>query len=643
MNLFDVIRQQERAESPHPWRPSAPPCLDRVKEIELDVETDGLRWWDGHRPIGMALRLPDGSSQYLPWGHRGGGNLAEETVLRWAQRELRGKRITNLNTRFDIHMLREWGVDLEAQDNEVSDVGHYAALLDDHRKRFNLEELGQDYLGVGKGQMEHVEKSKMADAHAGEVEAYARQDVMLVGALKEKMWPLLTAEGLHSVRQLEDEVIYPVCEMEKNGAPINVPLLEKWVVDCEQEYLRCLWRIHRETGLKINPNSQEDKTRLFHKLGLPIPQAVEIRNGVVHKSPTFRDAEIKHIKHPIIQLMRRAAKLDSVNSKYLKKYLKCVGPDGVIRYALHQLRAEKDESDGGGGEAGTVTGRFSSSEIVKGYGVNIQQVMKVAKQRVMFGFDEKDSSHDDEIFCVRQLHIPRSGLWLSADAKQIEYRIFASYAGSPKVLAAYKENPDLKFHDFMWDLIRPFKPDITYRQQKDLNFAKIYAAGTIKLAVMMEFITPSQGVMLRHENASRHHPMLAQALEIENIYAREVPETGFLIAKASNLAKTRGYVKTVLGRRQRFPGGRRLHKALNGIIQGGAADINKRKLVELHKERKYTQFLMRYTIHDEVDGDIPDQEHAKRVSQILDAQSFPELKVPILWDVSTGVNWKECA
>src|SRR6185503_16596300 len=99
------------------------------------------------------------------------------------------------------------------------------------------------------------------------------------------------------------------------------------------------------------------------------------------------------------------------------------------------LRAVKDDSMDAG-EAGTVTGRFSSTEIAKDVGVDIQQRIKVAKQRVAWGFDEDENTHDDEIYLIRKLRVPASGLWLSADARQIEYRLFANEVDSPKINAA---------------------------------------------------------------------------------------------------------------------------------------------------------------------------------------------------------------
>lgn len=630
MSLFDLI---DAPAVPDTWRPEPPPQLDGIRDIELDTEATGLKWWDGDRPIGIALRTPDGVCRYLPWGHRGGGNLDEAVMKRWAQTELRGKRITNLNTRFDVHMLREWGVDLEAQGCEVSDVGHYAALLDDHRQSFSLESISQDYLGQGKAD-EGIDKTKMAWQPAWTVAKYAEQDVRLVGGLKEKMWPLLEAEDLQRVRALEDKVIFVVCEMEKNGALIDLELLDRWIKDSEIALLQCLLEIHKHTGLNINPASPGDKAKLFAKLNLPLAHTSK-------GAASFTDVFLKTIDHPVVRLLQRAAKLTSLRSKYLLKYRESVDSKGILRYSLHQLRAEKSEMDYPG-EAGTVSGRFSSTAISRDTGVNIQQIFKASKQRVSFGYAEDDESHDEEIFIIRKLHIPQAGqIFLSADAMQIEYRLFAGYAKSPRVLEAYRQDPLLSFHKMVWAMLKPFKPDLTYKRTKDCNFAKIYGAGTIKLAEMLEFITAEEATRLRNSRAY-NDPRLGPAVQINKIYNEQMPEVPVLLDQAKTLAEQRGYVKTLLGRRSRFPDGKRSHKAFNTVVQGGAADIMKTKLVELHQARKDTGFLLRYTVHDEVDGDVPTQESSQVVAEILNHQSFPDLPIPILWEVATGPTWKDC-
>ena len=622
------------------WNPPTPPSLDGIHNIFLNAETSGLQWWDKDRPISISLCLPDGSTFYIPWGHRGGGNLDEATCKRWAQRELRGKHITNFNTRFDVHFLRSWGVDLEEQGNTVSDVGHYAALLDDHRFKTNLDTLVREFL-PDVVPVPRMDESRMVEYHAGEAAARSEFNVFAVRELRDVFWPMLDEQDLQRVRALEDKVIYPVCEMEKNGVLLDMELLDKWVKESEQSYLRCLWQIHRETGLNIDVNATADLTRLFVKLHLPITMTV---GTIAHPKgqPSFTAVILKAIKHPVIDLVRRARKLSSLRSKYLLAFQKRVCSNGILRYALHQLRMTKGEGDDEG-EAGTISGRFSSTEISKGVGVNVQQLTKKEKQRVSFGYNDKDDSHDEEIFIVRKLVIPESGKqWLASDMMQVEYRVFSSYAGNPKVLQAYRDDPFMDFHDYVLGLLKPFKPDLTRARCKDCSFAKIYGAGLKKLALMLNFITGEQFEMLTKQRAPRNHPLLAQALEIDRIYSRLLPEVGPLLKKASGLAETRGYVHTVLGRRARFEGGYRSHKAFNAVDQGSSADVMKTKLVELHEARKSTGFIMRVTVHDEVSGDTPNDECTRMVDQILNRQSFPQIKVPLLWETGVGENWASC-
>lgn len=628
-NLFDLI-EDTTCVSNDGWRPKEPPSLNGINDIVIDCETNGLRWWEKDRPIGFAICLPDGSTQYLPWGHRGGGNLDEVVVKRWAQRELRSKHITNLNTRFDVHMMREWGVDLEAQGCTVSDVGHYAALLDDHRLHHSLESLCIDFLPADERKVKEVDGikldgSRMADYSAGTVAVRAEADVRQVFLLTKILYPKLTTEGLQRVRQLEDDVIFVVCEMEKNGAVIDQELLDKWIHETQIQYHKCLRELAFSVGFQVNPKSSKDQERLFKHLRIPIIEYTD------KGQPSFTDAAVKGIKHPAIQLMRRAKKLSSIRSKFLLKYKNSLDSHGILRYALHQLRTTKGEGDDDR-ETGTISGRFSSTEIVDGIGGNIQQVMKPEKQIL---------THGDE-YLIRQLHIPESGLCLAADADQIEYRLFANEAANPKVLKAYAENPHASFHKMVWAMLKPFKADLTYKRTKDVNFANLYGAGLTKLALMLEFINSKEFFELREQKAGRTHPKLAQAFAIKQIYDREMPEASKLLRYYAQLAENRGYITTLLGRRMRFINGARAHKGLNGRIQGTAADIMKTKLVELHKSRKETGFKLRYTVHDEAVGDAADQESVQKVMQILNHQSFP-FKIPILWSEGVGTDWADCS
>lgn len=613
---------------PHPlptesdWTAEAPPSLDDVKEISLDTETNGLRWWDKHRPIGISVGYED-KFQYLPFAHAS-GNLDEAVVKRWAQRELRGKHVSGLNLRFDLHMLNTWGIDLEEQGCTFSDVGHQAALIDDHREHYGLDVISKDYLGEGK--ITGLDGRQMAEYAASSVGPYAEQDVRLVSRLTKHFKPLLDGDGLQRVKQLEDDMIPVVVECERNAAKLDIGLLKVWAKRTEQTVNRLISDIHEQAGILINPRSPINMAMLFNRLKLPATNS-------------YTDLILSKIDYPVIKLLRQVRRLISIRSKYILTYLE-EAPEGVIRYALHQLKTDYGGDEGQGG--GTVTGRLSSS----GFGtketpdgVNIQQVMTAEKQRSTFGYDPDDARHDDEIYMIRSLYVPEKGLWLAADAKQIEYRLFAHYAQNPAILEAYRKDPNTNFHKFVQkEMIEKIRPGFPYRRTKDTNFAKIFGAQEKKISTMLE---------MSLEDTRR---FLAD-------YDAMMPEVPKLINQAKTQASKRGYVRTWLGRRMRFPRvcycqacsvhGQRVHKALNGIIQPGAADINKLKGIELYRERKRLGIKLRFTVHDEWNMDVPDLEAARKVEALLNEQSFDarvpgfQFRVPILWDVGVGKNWKE--
>lgn len=593
-SLFSFAEPTER------WVPDTPPDLTGVKDVFLDQETDGLRWWEKDRPIGIAV-----NGKYLPFRHKG-GNLDEAIVKCWAERELRDKDVYAFNAKFEAHMMYAWGIDLEAQGCRLHDVAFSAALLDDHMTRFRLEDISQDW--VGQGKVQGLDVTALADYHAKDVAPYAIQDVELNRLLKEKMWPHLVNEELLEVQALEDATIFAVCEMERNAAPLDVEKLDRWVKESERELLALVLEIQQETGVKIRPERPADFAKVFHARKIPI--AYYTAGG----APSFTDEILSLYSDPVVKKVQRARRLSSLRSKYLLAYQEVVQSDGRLRYQLHQLRGTHGDGSEGERQAGTITGRFSSSD------KNIQQVMSVDKQAERFG----------GAYVIRDLFIPEPGsLFLSADAAQIEYRIFAAKANSPTLNKAYRENPRTSYHKVVWEMVKPYREDIQYKAVKNLNFAKLYGAGVAKIAGML-------GVSEE------------EAKEFIAAYDTAFPEVRKMLRIASDLAENRGYVKTIAGRRVRFKkgckcpactyAGPRYHKALNGAIQGSAADIMKKKLVELHAERKRTGMKMRFTVHDEVNGDVPDMAAARMVDEILNRQSFP-LRVPILWETEVGNSW----
>lgn len=599
---------------PEGWTPATPPSLTGVDTIRFDWETTGVRWWDGDVPVGAAVRVGD-RSVYLPFAHRGGGNLDPAVVREWARRELRGKRIVNLNTKFEIHMARVFGVDLAAQGCTFGDVAHYAALLDDHRREFSLDAVARDFLPEGP---EHRKVALpfgpevIAEAPAWVVEPYACRDVDLVDAIARAQGPKLGRLNLAAVRRLEDAVIPVVAEMERHGAPLDWDKLERWIAETEQRYMRALFRLHRVTrGMNVDPGKDDDVARLFRHLGLPPPSHPEDGRTSYGAVPAIRASmatlDPSSGAHEALAALVEAKHLASLRSKYLLKYRDGRSRDGRLRYALHQLRND---------ENGTISGRFSCTGVDKKRreGANVQQVQSVGAQRRALG---------DE-FLVRELFVPTPGrLWYASDAKQIEYREFADIAGIARLIAAYDADPELDYHQRTQEELVRFVPDVDRKRTKNTNFAIMFGAGIGKLAAM-------NGMTVEQAEAFRR------------VYDRAFPEVGPVIRDFMWRAEHDGFVTTRLGRRTTFPRGvdDRFHKAINAAVQGTAADDMKRKMVELYETRADHGLDMFFTVHDELDGDVPDLASAAKADAILAAQTHGG-RVPLFWDGGTGANWRE--
>lgn len=700
---FLQIQMQENVRRMHAsvadWRLPDLPDLSQFDEVIMDLETDGLSWWDTHRMIGAGLWTPDGRTRYLPIRHKVGPNIPEEAFFRWAKRELRGKKITNIRTKFDVHMMRADDVDLEQQGCTFADVAHYAALLDDHRRLFNQEDLAEAYLRqsmpdfIGKVKSVNgydLDPTKYAEYPAGMVAPRAEGDVMTVYHLRRVMWPLMTEQDLHRVREIEEQVIPVVVEMEHNGAPLDLEKLVRWLAETEKIVEECLWDIKRQTGVSMtSPTKRDEIMRLFAVLNLPIPIGVDAKTGESTDKPSFADDLLKPIQNVTIQTLRRATQFKSLHTKLKNYYRSTTQRDSVLRYELHQLPYQKEKEFGGGeGHGGAVSGRFSSARPSADEGANIQQVFGVGTQedstlitpadlhlngvtaadvgsKVKVGFT-KDYLVKDLFVPDRRVH--KHAQWMKADASQFQFRLFAHYANAPKLIEAYAD--DLRraemgeeladFHKEVGRLIKEFaRKELSRTHIKNVNFAQVFAAGIRKMALQLG--VPKDQIPGRQEPLDSGGPLFTEVVNLSNTYHTMFPEVKPLLALTSHLAmpghKTgeygcgkkcrelyaqgyyhRGHVRTFLGRRARFSLGDRDYSALNRIIQGTEGDVAKRIMIEVHNRRHELGITERFVVHDELDVDIHEPGDRDKFIKVLNTQYY-DFRVPILWETKIGPTW----
>lgn len=597
------------------------PNLSQAKRISLDTEGE-LNIWRGGKPCGLSIATDDFQySWYIPFAHRSGFNFEIEKVISWANDNLVNLDIDLLNSKHDFNTLRSIGIDLEALGNRLHDVMHCPALLYSNRQSYALNDLALEALGKHKVELDgDFDRFPMHERNSAAVRWYARYDAELTAELAAYYAPKIKEQGLSKVLELEDNLIYCVASMEREGAILDVEKLELWRKQAQNRYIQSILNLHKMVSARIEPTKPQDLAKLFTILKIEY-------NRTPSGLPSFTNEFLEQFLHiEPVRIAYEARQIASLKSKFLDKYANAVGPDGKIRYALNQLKATNNE----GANQGTVTGRFSSSGGGKHIGgINVQQV---------FGDEKQEKIPCIEDFPIRELFRPDSGkLWLSADARQIEFRIFAHLSNSPRLLQAYYDDPLINFHHLVAkDILHvPYSKKV-----KNMNFGSMYEMGLEKLAnIYLKIPVEEARPLFEH-------------------YHREFPEVKMLSNRAAYLAQSRrtnnpqdrGWVKTILGRKRTYTdddlkfslrSGKKeipYYTALNAVIQGTAADIMKLKLLEVYNSRKETGITMRFTVHDEVDGDIPDYASARKVANILNTQTLP-LNVPILWQTTIGPSW----
>lgn len=594
------------------WVQKVPPQLDsKYQWIWCDTETTGLDVVTD-KAVGWSFYLEDGQKFYLP----------KDIAIPWINSELRGKDLVWLNAKYDCHIALNTGVNFEKLGNKFHDVSFQAALLDERRKRFNQNQLLFDVLGRHKDtSIRKEEKSFIANMPVGAVAPYAEQDAEDVHDLDMAMRfgtnSLLSnsikRDELERVLTLEDKIIYAVVEMERNGALIDRPKLERWVHEVRDRVTKLSMELSSLVKFRVNPNSGDDMVRLFKYLGLQYPLTAGGK-------PSFEADFLEKFLNKEVKLALKVRKFGSLLSKYLVKYLTALDSNNILRYSLHQLRSTEEGH-------GTISGRFSMAAPNNRPGANLQQVIRVKDQIRDMGPE----------WIIRELFIPAPGkVFVAADAAQIEFRLFAHYANSAKLNQAYKDNPRVDFHDKVRDMIRLVIADFDRQRAKAMNFTKVYGGGRKKVATKLGIAQAKANVFI-------------------DAYDSEFPEVQVLLDLSTRLAEQRGYVKTLYGRRARFKkptstdsATRQIeeiqykpYSALNRVLQGTAGDIMKEKIFETYEAREDLQLTMRYPVHDEEDGDQPpDPIYKQRFEELLNGQSV-DLRIPILWEVDNGANWAE--
>jgi len=599
------------------WLPPTEfPDLSKHDEIAIDLETkdpDLIKMGSGSVTnrgdiTGVAVAVK-GWSGYYPIAHEGGGNMDRKKVLKWFQGVL-STPATKIfhNAMYDVCWIRSLGLSINGK---IVDTMIASALVDENQMRYDLNNCSKRYTGKTKSESDLYAaakdwgvdaKAEMYRLPAIYVGAYAEKDAELTLELWQELKKEILHQDIQSIFELETELFPCLVDMRFKGVRVDVEGAHKLKTSLVAQEKQLLLEVKKETEIDVQIWAARSIAKVFEKLHLPFDRTDKTN------SPSFTKNFLQNHPHPLVKRIARAREINKAHTTFIDTILKH-SYKGRIHAEINQLR-----SDNGG----TVTGRFSYSN------PNLQQI----------------PARDKELGPrIRSLFIPEEGhTWGCFDYSQQEPRLVVHYAtlqnlyGVDEVLNAYHEG-DADFHTIVADMA-----EIPRSQAKTINLGLFYGMGKNKLQAEL--------------GVSKD-----KAEELFRQYHGKVPFVKQLMDAVMRRAQDSGKIRTLLGRLCRFhlwepnqfgihkalphdkalmehgPGIKRAYtyKALNRLIQGSAADMTKKAMIELHKEG----IVPHIQVHDELDISVKD--NANKIKEIM--ENSVSLEVPNKVDYESGPNW----
>ena len=592
------------------------PDLSKHKEIAIDLETkdpDLVKMGSGSITkrgdvTGIAVAVK-GWSGYYPIAHEGGGNMDRNRVLKWFQSVLNTDSIKIFhNAMYDVCWIRSLGLKINGK---IVDTMIAAAIVDENQMRYDLNNCSRRYIGQGKDEAALYQaakdwgvdaKAEMYKLPAMYVGSYAEKDAELTYELWQELKKEILHQDIQSIFNLETELFPCLIDMRFNGVRVDVEAAHKLKTTLVGQEKQLLLEVEKETQIDVQIWAARSIAKVFEKLHLPFDRTEKTN------SPSFTKNFLQNHPHPLVKRIARAREINKAHTTFIDTILKH-SYKGRIYAEINQLR---------GDNGGTVTGRFSYSN------PNLQQI----------------PARDKELGpAIRSLFIPEEGhTWGCFDYSQQEPRLVVHYAalqnlyGVDEVLNAYREG-DADFHTIVADMA-----EIPRSQAKTINLGLFYGMGKNKLQAEL-------GVSKE------------KAEELFRQYHNKVPFVKQLMDAVMRRAQSSGKIRTLLGRLCRFhlwepnqfgihkalphdaallehgPGIKRAYtyKALNRLIQGSAADMTKKAMIELHKEG----IVPHIQVHDDLDISVKD--NANKIKEIM--ETAVSLEVPNKVDYESGPNW----
>jgi DNA polymerase-1 len=574
--------------------------------ISFDLETTSLDYMQAEI-VGLSFAVKEGEAAYVPVGHDyldAPQQLDRKMVLEKFKPLLEDKSVCKLgqNLKYDMNVLGNYDIQMQGVQHDTM----LASYVLDSTLRHNMDDMAIRYLSYSTIHYEDVagKGAKQIGFNQVEVEKaspYAAEDADITLRLHDVLWPQVASEkALQRVYQEIEMPLLPVLSrMERHGVLLDIKMLAIQSTQITKRLAELEQDIYTLAGQQFNIGSPKQlQSILFEKLLLPV------RSKTPKGQPSTAESVLQELAHdyPLPKSILEHRSLSKLKSTYTDKLPKQVDSNtSRVHTSYHQ--------------AVTATGRLSSSD------PNLQNI----------------PVRSEEGRRIRQAFIAAPGYkMVAADYSQIELRIMAHLSADKGLLDAFSKGLDVHSATAA-EVFGVTTQEVTKDQRrsaKAINFGLIYGMSAFGLAKQLEL--------------SR-----AEAQEYVDRYFNRYPGVKNYMEQTKEKAKEEGYVETVFGRRLYLPeinaknGLRRQYAertAINAPMQGTAADIIKRAMIELDKEIQTGKFDMRMImqVHDELIFEIKESQVDEAIMLIKDKMEHAaDLAVPLVVDVGIGLNWDE--
>ena len=621
------------------------PSLKGYSHVAIDLETKdpGLKSMGsgairGHGNIvGIAVAV-EGWSAYYPIAHEGGGNLDKDKVMAWIKEVCAAPNVKLFhNAMYDVCWLRAAGVKIYGK---IIDTMVMASLLDENRLWYTLNSIAFDKLGKTKNETALNEaaqswgidpKSEMYKLPAMYVGNYAEKDAQLTLELYTVLNKDIQLNKLNNIFELETDLFPCLIDMKFKGVRVDIEKAQQLKRQLVKQENELLLKIKQETGIEPQIWAAKNIAEIFDKRELKYERTEK------SSAPSFTKNFLSEHKDPIVQMIAKAREINKAHTTFIDTILKFTHK-GRIHADINPIRSD---------QGGTVTGRFSYAN------PNLQQIPARNKELGPM---------------IRSLFLPEvDHKWGCFDYSQQEPRLVVHFAAEndlikndksiKEIIQKFKNN-DVDFHKIVADMA-----GISRDQAKTINLGLFYGMGKAKLQAELGLSTKNE------------------AEELFNQYHESVPFVKQLMLATINEVNDSetGSIKTILGRQCRFnkwevnifkrgtmntlfntkeeaqaqfikewvemyPAAKReqiipkvkrslTYKALNKLIQGSAADMTKKAMLDLYKEG----IVPHIQIHDELDISVIDDNQAKKIVEIM--EGAVTLAIPNKVDYESGKTW----